>query len=93
MGRGSKRIYNKFEFWSVDDCSCEYCQHHNDKDKTCQLDVCCIEDIKQEAVRREQDAASMTATANNGSGFVSAVGVSDACGIAMSEGVMLVAGS
>ena len=93
MGKSSKRIYNKFESWSVDDCSCEYCQHHNEKDKTCQLDVCCIEDIKQEAVRREQDAASMTATANNGGVFVPVAVLSDACGIAMSEGVMLVAGS
>jgi len=52
MGRSSKRIYNKFEFWSIADCDCSLCQHYAGKDKPCPLDVCCIEDIRQEAIRR-----------------------------------------
>ena len=50
----SKRIYNKFEFWSVADCDCSLCQFYSTKNKTCTLDVCCIEDIKKDAIRREQ---------------------------------------
>ena len=48
------RIYNRFEFWSVEDCDCKYCPNFNAKSKLCPLDVCAIADIKQEAVRREQ---------------------------------------
>ena len=51
-GKGT-RIYNKFEHWSVADCACEHCQHYAGKNKPCPLDKCCIEDIRQEAIRRE----------------------------------------
>ena len=52
--RGSgTRIYNKFEHWSVEDCACIHCQHYAGKGQPCPLDKCCIEDIKQEAIRRE----------------------------------------
>jgi len=53
MEKTSKRIYNKFVFWSVKDCSCEHCLHFHGKNKPCPLDTCCIKDIKQEAKRRE----------------------------------------
>jgi len=67
MGRSNNtRIINKFEFWSVADCACEFCINYT-KDQPCPLDVCCIEDIRQEAIRREAEA-----TANNGGVFVSA---------------------
>ena len=59
--RGSgKRIYNKFEHWSVEDCACIHCVNYTRKGKSCSLDKCCIEDIRQEAIRRE---AGATATA------------------------------
>ena len=52
--RGSgKRIYNKFEHWSVEDCACVHCVNYAGKGKPCPLDKCCIEDIRQEAIRRE----------------------------------------
>jgi len=53
MEKTSKRIYNKFVFWSVKDCSCEHCLHFPGKNKPCPLDTCCIDDIKREARRRE----------------------------------------
>lgn len=49
----STRIINKFEYWSSDDCRCEYCVHFI-KDQPCPLAVCCIDDIRQEALRRER---------------------------------------
>ena len=55
MGKNT-RIYDRFEFWSVEDCACEYCVHYGGKDRPCLLDVCCCDDIRQEAVRREQGA-------------------------------------
>ena len=51
------RIYERFKWWSVADCSCEFCVHFRGKKRSCPLDVCCVEDIRQEAVRREQAAA------------------------------------
>ena len=56
------RTYNRFEWWSVADCSCELCANYRGKKQPCPLDVCCIEDIQQEAVRREQGAASGVTT-------------------------------
>ena len=56
----STRIYNKFEHWSVEDCDCTLCQHYPGKGKPCLLDKCCIEDIKQEAIRREAAANGET---------------------------------
>ena len=53
-----KRIYDKFEHWTVEDCACEHCQHYAGKNKPCPLDKCCIADIKQEAMRREAAATS-----------------------------------
>jgi hypothetical protein len=52
----SKRIVNRFEHWSVEDCSCEYCVHYTGKDGSCSLEVCCCADIREEAIRREQGA-------------------------------------
>ena len=52
--RGSgKRIYNKFEHWSVEDCACVHCVNYAGKGKPCLLEKCCIEDIKQEAILHE----------------------------------------
>ena len=83
MGRSKNtRIINKFEFWSVADCDCSLCLHHAGKDQPCSLDVCCIEDIRQEAIRREQVATSSSepassAKAANDGGVSVSVGVSD----------------
>ena len=49
----NKRIHNRFEYWSVDDCACVYCINYKGKKRPCPLDTCCIEDIRQEAIRRE----------------------------------------
>ena len=51
MGENT-RIYNKFEYWSVADCSCAYCLHYSRKDG-CKRPECCCADIRQEAMRRE----------------------------------------
>jgi len=82
MGRSKNtRIINKFEFWSVADCACEFCINYT-KDQSCPLDVCCIEDIRQEAIRREQAATSSSepassANAANDGGVSVSVGASD----------------
>ena len=60
--RGSgKRIYNRFKHWSVDDCACERCINYAGKGKPCPLEKCCIEDIREEAIRREAEAAATAA--------------------------------
>ena len=51
------RIYNRFKWWSVDDCLCEYCLYIG-KNHLCSLEICCCDDIRQEAVRREQEATN-----------------------------------
>ena len=51
--RGYKRIYNRFKYWSVEDCACEKCVNYAGKGKPCPLDKCCIDDIRSEAIRRE----------------------------------------
>ena len=60
MSKGSNkstaRIYNKFDFWSIADCACEFCPFYSEKGRKCTLDVCCCADIKEEAVRREMAA-------------------------------------
>jgi hypothetical protein len=50
------RIYNKFEWWSVADCACEYCLYWKGAKKGCSLTACACEDIRQEALRRERVA-------------------------------------
>lgn len=45
-------IYNRFVWWSVEDCACEFCLYAGE-DRSCTLDVCVIEDIRQEAFRHE----------------------------------------
>jgi len=61
MGNNT-RIYDRFDYWSSDDCRCELCVHYRGKKRPCSLEVCCVADIRQEAVRREQ-AAAVGATA------------------------------
>ena len=55
MNKNNKntRIQNRFEFWSVADCSCEYCQFYQSKKQKCMLHACCCADIREEASRRE----------------------------------------
>ena len=57
MNRNTTRIHNKFEFWSVADCDCKWCQFYR-KNRPCPLDVCCCADIREEAIRREQAASN-----------------------------------
>jgi hypothetical protein len=57
MGNNT-HIYNRFKWWSVADCGCEFCVHYRGSKVPCPLNVCCCEDIRQEALRREQAAAS-----------------------------------
>jgi hypothetical protein len=59
------RIYDRFEWWSVADCSCEHCVNYRGKKRPCPLEVCCVGDIRQEALRREE-AADSGATARTG---------------------------
>ena len=70
MGKNT-RIYDRFEWWNVADCSCEHCLHYAGKDRPCPLEACCCEDIRQEAIRREQGATTaptgdVTAPADGG---------------------------
>jgi hypothetical protein len=53
------RIYDRFEWWSVDDCRCDFCVHYQGRGKkqSCSLEACAVADIRREAVRREQAAA------------------------------------
>ena len=55
----STRILNRFKWWSVTDCDCAYCLY-SDKGRPCSREVCCIADIKQEALRREQGVTIAT---------------------------------
>ena len=55
--KNNTRIYNRFSYWSVADCDCVHCLNYAGKDQPCSLDVCCIADIREEALRREQTAA------------------------------------
>ena len=63
----STRIIDKFEYWTVEDCACELCVNHI-KDQPCPLDVCCVEDIRQEAVRREAEVSATSASTSGEGG-------------------------
>ena len=57
MGRSKNtRIINKFEFWSVADCACEFCINYT-KDKPCPLDVCCIECYFAQRMKNREEKA------------------------------------
>jgi len=62
--RNNTRIIDKFEHWSVADCDCSQCVHYAGKDNPCPLDVCCIADIKAEAIQREVEAENRLAVAS-----------------------------
>jgi hypothetical protein len=47
------RIYNRFKWWSVTDCACEFCLFYAGKNEVCPLETCAVEDERQEAYRRE----------------------------------------
>jgi hypothetical protein len=55
-------IYNKFEHWSVEDCSCTACLYWQGKRRGCIIAECCCSDIRQEAARREDARRQGTAT-------------------------------
>jgi len=63
--KNQTRIYDRFEWWSVADCACENCLYWKGAKRGCSLTACSCEDIRQEAVRREQ-AAQNGATARTG---------------------------
>lgn len=58
MMNKNTRIYNRFEFWTVADCRCRYCVNYRGKNRPCSLEVCCIADIRKEALKREQEAVN-----------------------------------
>jgi hypothetical protein len=60
--KSSTRYNNHFEWWSVADCDCLLCRFFLGRKRVCALDACCCEDIRLEALRREQ-AANTGATA------------------------------
>jgi hypothetical protein len=49
----STRIYDKFEYWSAQDCACSFCRYFAGEKRGCRLAECRYADIKQEAARRE----------------------------------------
>ena len=50
------RIYNRFVWWSVVDCACVHCLYYHGKKRPCSLDNCVVEDIRLEALWRDQTA-------------------------------------
>ena len=50
------RIYNRFKYWSIEDCRCEYCVNYPGKDEPCPLEVCCCAEERREAFLREYGA-------------------------------------
>ena len=51
------RIYNKFQGYTLADCSCEYCLYYGGKRKgkvTCLADECVCKDEIEAAKRRER---------------------------------------
>ena len=72
---GNTRIIDKFEHWSLADCACNYCIHFAGRENPCPRDVCCIADIKAEAIRREVAAENRLAAATTRGGLkLSALG-------------------
>ncbi|MCL2218126.1 MAG: hypothetical protein FWB91_14075 [Defluviitaleaceae bacterium] len=58
MGQNT-RIYQKFQGYSTEDCSCDYCLY---KTKAgCSLEVCCCAEEKAEALLREVAAENQLA--------------------------------
>jgi hypothetical protein len=51
MGNNT-RIYDKFDYWSAQDCSCSFCRYFAGEKRGCRLPECRYADIKQEAARR-----------------------------------------
>jgi len=60
-------IYNRFEWWRVADCACELCVHYRGKKCGCELAKCAVEDIRAEALRREQAAQNSAEEREEGS--------------------------
>jgi hypothetical protein len=54
--KNTTRIYNRFEYWSLDDCSCVHCLFYAGARLGCRLESCCCDDIRREALRRERAA-------------------------------------
>lgn len=42
----TKRIYNKFETYVLEDCDCSFCIYGNTRKKNCKLDNCAIAEEK-----------------------------------------------
>jgi len=61
MGQNTM-IYDKFQGYSTEDCSCDYCLYKT-KDG-CSLEICCCADEKAEALRREVAAENALALAS-----------------------------
>ena len=61
MGQNT-RVYDKFEGYSAEDCSCDYCLY---KTKAgCSLEACCCAEEKAEALLREVTAENRLAAAS-----------------------------
>ena len=58
MGKSNVRIYQRFEWWSVQDCDCEYCLYYRGKKRPCAHESCCCKDVLAEAIRREKAAVN-----------------------------------
>jgi hypothetical protein len=56
MGENT-HIFNRFKWWSVADCACEFCLYWESRKRICTLTACACEDVRTEAIRREQETA------------------------------------
>jgi len=71
MGQNT-RVYEKFQGYTTEDCSCDYCLY---KTKAgCSLAVCCCADEKTKALFREVAAENQSAAASVRGGRVNGVG-------------------
>ena len=52
------RIYNRWQGYTLADCSCIFCVNYAGRDKPCPLEVCCCEEERREAYLREYQAAA-----------------------------------
>ena len=52
MGKYTK-IYNRWQGYTLADCSCEYCRWYAGKNHPCPLAVCCCKEERREAFQRE----------------------------------------
>ena len=55
-----KNLPQKNLEYTLNDLDCQYCLNYQGKDEPCQLEVCCCEDEKREAIERILENVSLS---------------------------------